>query len=495
MIDNFSPELFKTAKILCIGDVMLDRYLYGSVERISPEAPVPIVRVHQETEMLGGSGNVVRNVSALHGTVHFITTVAQDFAGEKVQKLLSQLPGVTYDLHTLRVGETIVKTRVIAEKQQVLRTDRENPKFISDYDRDQIYVLATQAIKTANALILSDYGKGVLTPDLNQRLIALAHSHSIPIFIDPKSADFADYAGATFITPNLKEFQAATGSTATTDSEIAAQAYPLMANHNIQNLLVTRSQEGMSLIQGDKNLATHIPTRAQEVFDVSGAGDTVIATFAMAIGAGIAAAQAAEIANTAAGVVIGKLGTATLTPDELVQGLHHDPCLTAHTVSHPKAHSWPDALETVLRWRKQGYKIGFTNGCFDLLHPGHTKLLNEAKQACDRLIVGLNADVSVRALKGPTRPLNAEQARAELLLNLRAVDMVVIFTQATPKELICHLKPDVLIKGADYTLEQVVGAQEILAWGGTVHLVDLVPGQSTTNIIERSLQYKNSGSA
>ena len=487
----FSPDLFKAAKILCIGDVMLDRYLYGSVERISPEAPVPVVRVHQETEMLGGSGNVVRNVSALQGEVHFIAAVAQDFAGDKIRSLLSQLPGVTYDLHLLPLGETIVKTRIIAEKQQVLRADRENPKSITDTDRDHIYELATQAIKTAKALILSDYGKGVLTPALNQRLIRLAQSHQIPIFVDPKSINFADYAGATFITPNLKEFQAATQSTVATDTEIEAHAYQLMAEHKIKNLLVTRSQAGMSLIQGQPNLAVHIPTRAQEVFDVSGAGDTVIATFALAIGGGMAAAQAAEIANTAAGVVIGKLGTATLTPDELVQALNHDPCLTAGSVSTPKVHTWPDALETVLRWRKQGYKIGFTNGCFDLLHSGHTKLLNEAKAACDRLIVGLNADTSVQGLKGPTRPINSELIRAELLLNLRAVDMVVIFTEPTPKDLICHLKPDVLIKGADYTLEQIVGAQEVLAWGGTIHLVSLAPGQSTTNIIERSLNYNN----
>ncbi len=466
---------------------MLDRFLYGKVDRISPEAPVPVVHIAQEIEMLGGAGNVVQNITSLGAFVDFISVIGDDIAGAKIDALISHLKTANSFFDKQPHQATTVKTRIIADRQQLVRVDRENSLALDAAQQNRLLEDIKKALLNCDVVILSDYGKGVLNPALNAEIIKEARSRTIPVVVDPKSTDYEDYAGASFITPNLKEFQGACKNKVAGDEAIHRAAQDLIKVHNLTGLLVTRSQDGMSLI--DQGTPVHITTKAQEVFDVSGAGDTVVALFSLALGAGLSSTQAAQIANAAAGIVVGKIGTATVNPEELIEALTEDrtkrtkraitpPCTPSHS-------SWDEALKQVLQWRAEGKKIGFTNGCFDILHPGHTTLLAKTKAQCDKLILGLNSDASVTKLKGPTRPVNAQDARAQVLLALESVDLVVVFDQDTPLKLLDHLKPDLLIKGADYTLDQVVGAKEAQQWGGKVCLIDLVPGHSTTNTIKR----------
>ncbi len=483
-------EKLKNVRVLCVGDVMLDRFLYGKVDRISPEAPVPVVHISQEIEMLGGAGNVVQNVTSLGAHMDFISVVGDDSAGRKIEQLLMNLPKSTAFLDKQFHQETTVKTRVIGDRQQLVRVDRENSLTLDQPQQSSLLKLIKASLQKCDVVILSDYGKGVLNPALNTEIISIANSLKIPVIIDPKSNNYADYAGATFITPNLKEFQGACGDKVQGDAAIFAAARSLMSEHNIHGLLVTRSQEGMSLVE--EKTDTHITTKAQEVFDVSGAGDTVIATFALGLGARLSAEESAQLANIAAGIVVGKIGTATVAPDELLRALGTADLENTHSHDAHPTTTWDDALNIVLKWRAEGKTIGFTNGCFDILHPGHTTLLKNTRAQCDKLILGLNSDESVRQLKGPTRPVNDQNARAQVLMALESVDLVVVFGEETPLDLLKHLKPDLLIKGSDYTLEQVVGHKEVQGWGGEVCLVDLVPGHSTTATIERSLSSQTS---
>lgn len=487
-----------TVRALCIGDVMLDRFLYGKVDRISPEAPVPVVHIAQEIEMLGGAGNVVQNITSLGACVHFVSVIGDDTAGAKIEALLTPLKTATAFFDKQAHQATTVKTRIIADRQQLVRVDRENSLSLNKDQQKDLFQTIKMALAKSDVVILSDYGKGVLNPSLNADIIKEAQILNVPVVVDPKSTHYGDYAGASFITPNLKEFQGAcqrsnigAGDKTNGDHDIHEAAQALMKTHNLKGLLVTRSQDGMSLI--DATTHAHITTKAQEVFDVSGAGDTVVAFFSLALGAGLSSTQAAQLANAAAGIVVGKVGTATVSPSELMNTLTHgdkttkDVDIDINTIpSCTHSHSsWEEALTQVLQWRAEGKKIGFTNGCFDILHPGHTTLLTQTKAQCDKLILGLNSDASVTKLKGPTRPVNTQDARAQVLLALESIDLVVVFDEDTPLKLLKHLKPDLLIKGSDYTLDQVVGAKEVQQWGGKVCLVDLVPGHSTTNTIKR----------
>lgn len=475
-------EALSKVTVLCIGDVMLDRFLYGKVDRISPEAPVPVVHVSHEIEMLGGAGNVVQNVISLGASVQFVSVVGQDTAGEKVDQLLGNLSKATVFLDKQAHQATTVKTRIIGDRQQLVRVDRENSLALDDAQQEALFSAVSDALPKSNVVILSDYGKGVLNPSLIAKVIAAAQKQGVPVVVDPKSINYHDYKGASFITPNVKEFQGACGTVVNGDDAIEKAAQDLMAAHNLGGLLVTRSQDGMSLIEGNNH--THITTKAQEVFDVSGAGDTVIATFSLGLGAGLSAQKAAELANLTAGVVVGKIGTATVTPQELIHALSADQGVLCSDKHHACA-TWEEALKGILKWRAEGKKVGFTNGCFDILHPGHTTLLANSKAQCDKLVLGLNSDASVTRLKGPTRPINTQDARAQVLKSLESVDMVVVFDQETPLELLEYLKPDLLVKGSDYTLDQVIGAKEVKSWGGKVCLVDLVPGHSTTGTIRK----------
>ncbi|SDG66051.1 D-glycero-beta-D-manno-heptose-7-phosphate kinase [Roseospirillum parvum] len=466
------------APVVCVGDLMLDRFVYGSVGRISPEAPIPVLAIERRTSMLGGAGNVARNLAALGAVPHFLAAVGDDTAGDEVARLLAEL-GASVHLARQPGRPTTIKTRYFAANQQLLRADEETAEPLAQPVLDQIAEHAEAALQGAGALVLSDYGKGLLTADLTGRLIDAARALGVPVVVDPKGRDFSRYRGARVITPNRAEAALASDLPTETDAQVAAAGQALCAASGAEAILITRSQHGMSLIEGAGTL--HLPARAREVFDVSGAGDTVVAALAAALAGGLALPEAARLANVAAGIVVGKVGTATASADEVLAALHHQDLWRAEH----KLLSLDAAQSRLADWRARGQRIGFTNGCFDLLHPGHLSLLAEARGQCDRLVVGLNSDASVKRLKGPERPIQNEAARATVLAGLAAVDAVVIFAEDTPLSLIKALAPDVLVKGADYTEDQVVGAAEVKARGGRVHLARLKEGHSTTSTVQR----------
>ena len=473
-------ERLKDAHVLCVGDVMLDRYVYGAVERISPEAPIPVLRMEREAAMLGGAGNVVRNLSALGAHVTFVSVVGNDQAGREISELVAGHEKHEPYLSVERGRMTTIKTRYVAGGQQLLRTDKETLVPLAPSVAEDLRRVAVGAVADASVIVLSDYGKGVLTPELMRALIDAGRAQKRPVVVDPKGKDFSRYRGATVMTPNRAELAAATGMPVATDEEIAAAAKKLIGECALESLLVTRGADGMTLFSraGD---AVHLPAEAREVFDVSGAGDTVVAMLAAGLAAGVALPDAARLANVAAGIVVGKTGTAVATADEVFTALHTQDLLADES----KIAAHDEALSRIARWRKEGLSIGFTNGVFDLLHPGHVTLLSQAKAACDRLVVGLNSDASVKRLKGPARPVQNESARSAVLASLAAVDLVVIFGEDTPLALIEQIRPDVLVKGADYTLATVVGADVVQRHGGRVILAELLPGHSTTGTIAK----------
>ena len=466
--------------VLCVGDVMLDRFVYGSVDRISPEAPIPVLRIERESAMLGGAGNVVRNLVALGARPGFVAAVGDDPAGAEIGRLVAAHADIDAGLVVEPGRQTTIKTRFFASNQQLLRGDRESRGAVAAATGAALLDAAAARLGRAGVMVLSDYGKGVLTAEAVAALIARATAAGTPVVVDPKGNDYSVYRGATVVTPNRKELHEATGLAVDSDDEVVAAARRLIETCGIRTVLVTRSQDGMTLVEGT-GAVHHLPAEAREVFDVSGAGDTVVATLAAALASGAALPEAARLANVAAGIVVAKVGTAVAYADELVAALHHDDLTAGDTKIVPAA----IAADRVARWRAKGLKVGFTNGCFDLLHPGHVAILSQARAACDRLVVGLNSDASVRRLKGPTRPVQSEAARATVLSSLAPVDLVVIFGEDTPLALIEILRPDVLVKGADYTVATVVGAEQVQGWGGRVVLAELIEGQSTTNTIRR----------
>lgn len=477
-------DSLRGVRVLTVGDLMLDRFVYGSVDRISPEAPVPVLRIDREISMLGGVGNVARNLRALASSVCLVAVLGRDDAAREVKALLSRDADI--ESHLLEDPErpTIIKTRYIAGSQQVLRADREQAADVGAGIEQDIIERAKSDLPVAGALVLSDYGKGVLSRETADRLIAAARKAGVPVVVDPKGRDYSRYAGADLVTPNRKELTLATGMPADTDDEVVAAARHLIATSGVEGVLVTRSQDGMTLVtrSDDADAAPlHLPATAQEVFDVSGAGDTVVATVAAGLAAGIAIGDACRLANVAAGLVVGKVGTATASSEELVHAIRGRDLASGEA----KTANLETALRQVSLWRAQGKVIGFTNGCFDLLHPGHVSLLRQAAERCDKLVVGLNSDASVARLKGPERPVQSEAARATVLGSLASVDMVVVFGEDTPIELITALKPDLLIKGADYKDKLVVGADVVAGYGGSVFLANLEDGFSTTKTIAR----------
>ena len=462
---------------------MLDRFLHGDIERISPEAPVPVIRVRETREMPGGAGNVACNIASLGACAVLIGLIGEDDSGARLRRILEQRPGIEPALVASPRRPTICKTRFIAGRQQVVRADDESSARLFPEEAAALMAAVDAHLAGSGALILSDYGKSALEPQVVAHAIATARRAGVPVFVDPKSADFTRYRGATCITPNLKEFAAAARGPCGTEAEIATAARALLDDCAADAILVTRSERGMTLIEGTGEVTT-VPARAREVFDVSGAGDTVIATLALAVASGRSLAQAMHIANAAAGVVVSKLGTATANIAEVMHELSAQADKLAGAPA-PGLQSMESALGMVELWREQGLRVGFTNGCFDILHPGHVSLLAAARQACDRLVVALNTDESVSRLKGPTRPVNSLAQRAQVMAAIRFVDCVVGFAEDTPLQVITRLLPDVLVKGADYTVSQVVGADVVLANGGRVVLAELVAGQSTTGIIAR----------
>ncbi len=474
------------AKILCVGDLMLDRFIDGDVKRISPEAPIPVLSIKSEISLPGGAGNVARNLSALGASCHLIACVGNDDNAVEIKKLMAELKNFNSDLKICDDRPTSVKNRYMANGQQLLRVDNELIAPLAKDIADDIIKTAINALDDNDILILSDYGKGVLSDDVIKKLIAAANMRKIPVIIDPKGNDYNKYRGADLITPNKQELSIASNMRADCDDNIIAACQYLIKTCGIKSILATRSEQGMSLVSSggkiiNKVEITHFDARTREVFDVSGAGDTVVAVMAAVMAVGGKLITAARVANNAAGIVVGKIGTAVVYPSEILSANHEN----IWQVGEDKVMLRVAAIDKIGAWRRKGYKIGFTNGCFDLLHPGHISLINQAKSNCDKLILGLNSDQSVRRLKGNSRPVQNETSRATVLSSLSNVDMVVIFGDDTPLDLICDLKPNILVKGADYSLAQVVGAKEIVNWGGKVILADLLDGQSTSNTIKK----------
>ncbi len=473
-------DKLKDARVLCVGDVMLDRFVYGRVDRISPEAPIPVLQIEREIGMLGGAGNVVRNVSALGGASTLAAIIGDDEAGAEIKALLTEDHVSTTALTVHKTRATGIKTRYLANTQQMLRTDHEDDQPIEGKVILKIIEAAKKAMKTCGAVVISDYGKGVLVPDVIEAVIDAARARGCPIIVDPKGREYWRYQGADLVTPNRAELAEAVGHPVTVESDIIDAAKSLVVEYDLGAVLVTRSQDGMTLVTAD-GAVTHLPAEAREVFDVSGAGDTVVATIATAMAAGASIRDAAALANVAAGIVVGKVGTAAAYAGDVAIALHHQEISDAEA----RILNLDQVLERVQRWQRQGLKVGFTNGCFDLLHPGHVSLLSQAKAACDRLIVGLNSDASVKRLKGDDRPVQNEIARSTVLASLEFVDAVVLFSEDTPIKLIKAIKPDALIKGADYAVSQVVGADVVKKFGGKVVLAKLEDGHSTTDTISR----------
>lgn len=478
----------KGVPVLVLGDFMLDRFIYGGVERISPEAPIPVMRIEREAAMLGGAGNVLRNLAALGAKPLGVGVAGRDAAGDDVARLARDClapVGGSIELVNSAGRPTTIKERYVAGGQQLLRADREASGDLDAASEAAVIEGALAALKDAAAVILSDYGKGLLSPAVISAVVEAARQRACPLVVDPKGRDFARYRGAAWITPNRRELQEASDLPGGSDEAVVAACRRIVESAGIGGVLATRSEQGMTLVEGGENSTAgvihHLKAEAREVYDVSGAGDTVVAVFAAALGAGLQPVQAAGLANTAAAIVVGKLGTAVAQPQEIAQAFHASELMAAES----KVVDLDNLLDRAARWRQAGLRVGFTNGCFDLLHPGHVSLLQQAEAACDRLVVGLNSDASVRRLKGESRPVQGEAARAAVLASLASVSRVVVFSEDTPMALIEALRPEVLVKGADYSIDEVVGAEVVQSYGGRVVLADLSPGHSTTATIKR----------
>ncbi len=482
LTDDLADRLCRT-RVLVVGDLMLDCYYWGSVGRISPEAPVPVVKVDRKTFSLGGAGNVAANLAGLGGRATIVGLIGNDDAAGRIREMLVA-DGVDDRCVVDADRPSITKTRIMASNQQVVRLDEEDSRPITSGTADRIKGAVEPLLSRVNAVILSDYGKGMFaSADFMQALIRACREKGLPVCVDPKGRHWERYAGATCVTPNTAELELAAGTSAKADSELVPAARDIRDRLQLDWLLVTRGARGMALF-GENAAPVSIAAQSREVFDVSGAGDTVIATLAACVASGMAFEDAAAVANQAAGIVVGKLGTQPVRWSELER------VLTDDTGNRPTSTLWKvadlkEAVSRLSRWRQTDQRIVFTNGCFDLLHPGHVSLLHQARHLGDRLIVGLNTDASIQRLKGPQRPILPGQDRAAILSALEDVDMVVFFDEDTPLNLIEQLKPDILVKGADYRIEEVVGREAVEAYGGQVRLVDILDGHSTTTIVRK----------
>ncbi len=464
---------FNKAQVLVVGDIMLDRYWHGATARISPEAPVPVVNVQQTEDRAGGAGNVALNIAALGGGVSLLGLVGADEAAQVLQQRL-QAAQVFCDFESIASHPTITKLRVISRHQQLLRLDFE--EAFTAADSALLAARAQKNIAHVGVVVLSDYNKGALLHA--DAIIAAARVAGVPVLVDPKGTDFSRYRGATLLTPNLHEFETVMG-VCRSEQELVEKGHALMRELDLQALLITRGEHGMTLLEKNGARELHLPAQAREVFDVTGAGDTVIATLAAALAAGQSLPQAVVLANIAAGIVVGKLGTATVSGPELRRALQQAHGVGRGVMTEAQLQM---ALEDA---RANGEKIVFTNGCFDLLHPGHVTYLEDARKLGQRLVVAVNSDASVKRLKGEGRPVQPAESRMAVLAGLEAVDWVVVFEDDTPERLLTLLKPDVLVKGGDYTPEQVVGAPIVQASGGQVKVLSFVDNCSTTSIVEK----------
>ena len=468
------------ARVLVLGDLILDRYVVGSAGRLSPEAPIPVLRPVSRRATLGGAANVAVNVASLGGEAFLVGVAGDDEAGSELRNLLAVAPHVRPMLVQVAGRATTAKTRFMVGSHQLLRLDEETSSALAEPDAEAVIGRFADCLDRAEIVVLSDYAKGVLCDAVLGQVLALCRARGKRVVADPKRLDLSAYRGADILTPNEAEVSQATRIDAADDAGAERAGQAALAATGGSAVLVTRSVKGLSLVRHGEP-ALHLPTRARAVADVSGAGDTLVASLALALAAGGSLVEAAMLANLTAGLSVAKPGTATVSREELSGALH----MNEIAATDGKILEIPAALERVAGWRRAGLRVGFTNGCFDLIHPGHVRLLAQARAACDRLVVGLNTDASVRRLKGETRPVQNETARATVMASMASVELVVLFDQDTPYDLIGELHPDVLVKGADYTIEQVVGAELVQGWGGQVVLVDIEAGHSTTGTIRR----------
>jgi D-beta-D-heptose 7-phosphate kinase/D-beta-D-heptose 1-phosphate adenosyltransferase len=471
---------FSRIKVLVVGDLMLDRYIIGEVDRISPEAPVPVLRHAQRYERPGGAANVAMNLAGLGCETFLAGFWGSDSEQAELQQLLERAQVDTLGVVTSSLP-TISKTRIVARTQQMLRLDIESRDAIPVEESDRLQARAVELVSKVHAVILSDYAKGALTARLCEAVIRAARQAGVPVLVDPKTRDLSKYSGATTVCPNLNELSLATGVPADRTEELLNAAHQQMIEHDFKFLTVTLSEKGIRILGPNPAEDYYSPARAREVFDVSGAGDTVIATLAAGIAGGLHIHTAVDLANLAAGIVVGKVGTVPIAQHELIAALTPSSGIT----SGEKILDFDRVQLRVAEWRAGGETVVFTNGCFDLLHVGHITLLEDCRRFGSKLVLGLNSDASVSRLKGPSRPIVGERERARVMAALASVDAVILFDQDTPLELIEVLKPDVLVKGGDYSIETVVGHEVVLAHGGRVEIVPTVEGFSTTNIVKK----------
>jgi D-beta-D-heptose 7-phosphate kinase/D-beta-D-heptose 1-phosphate adenosyltransferase len=470
---------WRSARVLVVGDLMLDKYIWGDVERISPEAPVPVVRATWQNERPGGGANVAMNLAGLGACVTVAGFGGGDAEQERLESMLVE-SGVEPALTALPSIPTTTKLRIFSGNQQMMRLDTETVPPASEAAYGELLLRVSAVLPTADVVVLSDYGKGVLTEPVCHAIIAEARKLGIPILGDPKQRDFSRYRGATTICPNLKELATATDEPLCDVDRLLSAGQAELARLDMEFMVVTMGDQGIAVLRKDSRL--HAPAVVRQVYDVSGAGDTVIAILALALVCDLEIDTAIQLANVAAGIVVSKVGTVPVQREELLGSLSQE--LALHL--DEKVLLMERLLSRVAAWRSAGDRIVFTNGCFDILHVGHITLLERARRTGNRLIIALNSDNSVRVLKGPLRPVVGEQDRARILAALSAVDAVVIFNESTPLNLIEAIRPDVLVKGGDYREESVVGAREVRAWGGRVELIPVVEGISTTQLIARA---------
>lgn len=467
-------------RVVCVGDLMVDRFVYGDVTRVSPEAPIPVLARTRELVMLGGAGNVARNVAALGGSAALVGVVGGDAESHEASRLVGEEDGLEGYLINDASRPTTLKTRFVSGGQQLLRVDLEASRPVDAEVEQRLIRTARDAIDGSGVILISDYGKGVVTEALIAACLDAAQANGGKVVVDSKARSFARYGAVDLIKPNDLELAHATDLPTETDPQVEAALAHALKLWDAKAILVTRGAKGMSLaVRGEA--VRHFRTAPREVFDVSGAGDTTIAALGLALAAGAGTETAIAFAQLAAGVAVGKAGTSTVSPDELIEA-----ALSAHMApAEAKVATAQRMADEVARWRARGLRVGFTNGCFDILHKGHVAYLAQARSWCDRLIVGLNSDDSVRALKGEGRPVNDLESRALVLAGLGSVDLVVPFEEQTPLKLIEAARPDVLIKGADYSEDEVVGATQVRGWGGEVRLAEIVEGYSTTAAIAK----------
>lgn len=468
----------KTLNVVCVGDVMVDRYVMGAVSRVSPEAPIPVLQQTHTRSTLGAAGNVARNIAHLGVNVTLIGVVGDDNVAHEATRLVSEEHKIIGELITARGRKTTVKTRYLAGTQQLLRVDQEDKSPLMAQIEAHLMDAIVAECSDADLILVSDYAKGALTDDILSKIAEVAARRNIPVLVDPKGTDYKRYGKVSLIKPNARELFDLTQMPTQTDDEVHAALIAAKGMCDADTILVTRGGRGMAFLD-DKDDLQMIKAQTREIYDVSGAGDTVLATLGLAMASGLPLSDATAFAVLASGLVVEKVGAAAVGPTELLKAAEGQK-------SHDqKIMALPVLEEQVVRWRARGLRVGFTNGCFDLLHPGHLKLISAAKATCDRLIVAINTDDSVKRLKGASRPIQPETSRAHILAALADVDAVCMFADDTPLQTLEVLMPDVLVKGADYTIDQVVGADIIQANGGTVKLVELQDGFSTTSAIDK----------